>query len=85
MYYNVKLYAETARDVDGGRLPIFTAAAISLRWAEMKILFDVNMPAVYHSDVVTGLPLFMLSAIGERSDLESTYRLLKEFPSAIFA
>jgi len=82
MYYDMKPWAEETRD-ENNRLPLCTAAAISLRWVKMKLIFDANMPAIYQMDVMTGLPLFMLSAVGQDSDMESTYHLLKEFPSVI--
>ena len=40
------------------------------------------MPAVYELDVLTGLSLFMLAAVGPLSDIESVYSILKEFPLA---
>jgi len=48
----------------------------------MKLIFGAHMPAVVHEvdDRLTGLSLFMLAAVGPRSDLESIYQLLKEFP-----
>jgi len=42
-----------------------------------------NMPVVDEIDVVTGLPLFMLAAVGPTSDIESIYNLLRENPPAI--
>lgn len=41
------------------------------------------MPAVYEVDGSTGLPMFMLAAIGQTSDIESVFNLLKECPSSI--
>ena len=41
------------------------------------------MPAVYEVDGETGLEVFMLAAVGEGSDLECVYRLLREFPPEI--
>lgn len=81
MYYDIRPWAE-ARD-ENGRLPLCTAAAISLRWDKMKLIFAANMPAIYNTDAITGLPLFVLSAVGQDSDMESIYHLLKEFPTAI--
>jgi len=82
MYHNIKLLTETSRDEDG-RTPLCTAAARSLKWADMKLIFAANMPMIYQIDGMTGLPIFMLSAVGQASDMESIYNLLKEFPSAI--
>ena len=41
------------------------------------------MVAIYERDVVTGLSVFMLAAVGMKSDLESVYRLCREYPVAI--
>ena len=41
------------------------------------------MPVVNDTDVLTGLPLFMLAGIGQTSDIESIYNLLKECRAAI--
>ena len=70
------------RDVNG-RLPLFTAAANSLVWAEMKQFFAANMTVLYKVDSVTGLALFMLAAVEKSTDLESVYNLLVEYPSAM--
>jgi len=82
MYYNCKRWART-RNVDG-RFPIFTAAAMCLKWSYMKQIFTLNMPVVNEIDVRTGYPLFMLAAIGPTCDIESVYNLLKECPSAMY-
>ena len=66
-----------------GRLPLCAAAAKSIKWVDMKIFFLENMLALHDIDVITGLPLFMLAAVGSDSDLESTYNLLKNYPPAI--
>jgi len=81
MYHDIKTWART-RGVNS-RLPLFTAAARSLKWSYTKQIFTENMPAVYESDELTGLPLFMLAATGPTSDIESIYSLLKENPSAM--
>jgi len=82
MYFDMKKWA-TTRSVDC-RLPLCIAAARSIRWTEMRHIFAVNMPAIYEVDVLTGLPLFMLAAVGSTSDLESIYTLLKVHPAAIY-
>lgn len=82
IYHNIKLLTETTRDEDG-RTPLCIAAARSLKWADMKLVFAANMPAIYQIDVITGLPIFMLSAVGPASNMESIYNLLKELPSVI--
>jgi len=81
-YYNVRLWARTRSGKDG-RLPLCTAAARSLEWEIVGQIFKVNMPAILEMDTITGLPLFMLAAVGEGSDLEAVYRLLREYPTAI--
>jgi len=81
MYYNMNTWGRT-RDVES-RLPLCTAAARSLKWSDMRQIFAVNMPAIQEVDVLTGLPLFMLAAVGQNSTIESVYHLLKENPPAI--
>jgi len=79
MYYNWKIWAKT-RSLDG-RLPLVTAAVRSLKWSIMRQIFAANMPIIHEIDEMTGLPPFMLAAIGKDSDLESIYNLMKEYPS----
>ena len=74
----IEVYART-RNRDG-RVPLHTAAAVSLNWEDTKLIFMANMPAIYDIDVVTGLPLFMLAAVCLNSDIESAYRLLRDNP-----
>jgi len=81
VYYDWKRWART-RDVDD-RFPLFTAAARGLKWSLVKQIFISNMPVVNDIDALTGLPLFMLAAIGPTSDIESVYNLLKEYPSVV--
>jgi len=71
------------RDETSGRLPLFTAAARSLTWVDTRQIFAANMPAINDVDGLTGLPVFMLAAVGPRSNIESIYNLLIEYPSAI--
>lgn len=80
-YHNVRKWART-RCLDG-RLPLCAAAARSIRWAETGVFFTENMPALHEIDVITGLPLFMLAAVGSDSDLESAYNLLRKYPPAM--
>jgi len=80
-YYNMNTWARTKGE--DGRLPLCTAAAMALKWVDIKRVFLVNMPAVQEVDEITGLPLFILAAIGPTSDIESIYRLLIENPCAI--
>lgn len=51
------------------RLPLFTAAARSIKWSHVKLVFGANMPVIREGDALTGLPLFMLAAAGPASDL----------------
>jgi len=79
MYYDIKKWARI-RNADS-RFPLFTAAAKSMRWADMKTIFDHNMPAIYEVDALTGLSLYMLAAVGPNSDIESVYNLLRNNPA----
>jgi len=81
MYYDWNRWSHTV-DEDG-RVPVFTAAARSVKWWRMKQIFALTMPLVCEKDLVTGLPLCLLAAVGPTSDLESVYNLLKEYPFAI--
>ena len=81
LYFEAKVWARK-RDIDG-RLPLCVSAANSLTWGNMRYIFVANMTAVYDMDPVTGLFPSMLAAVGPLSDMESVYRLLKEFPPAI--
>ena len=66
------------------RLLLCTATAQSLKWEpKTERIFVANMPAVYQVDGETELEVFMLAAVGEGSDLEAVYRLLREYPTAI--
>jgi len=82
MYYDWKKWARTTSG--DGRLPLFTAAARSLKWSHTSQIFNANMPVVHEKDILTGLPPFMLAAAGTASDIESVYKLLREYPPAIF-
>jgi len=81
MYYDRKAWARTNGEYYC--LPLCTAAARSLKWEDMRHIFAANMPAIYKVDWLTGLPLFMLAAVGPCSDMESIYNLLKQYPLAI--
>ena len=59
------------------------AAAVSIKWKDIKRIFEANKIAIYEKDVVTDLSPFMLAAVGINSDLESVYRLCREYPVAI--
>ena len=43
----------------------------------------MNKPALYEIGVLTGLPLYMLAAVGSIIDIESIYILLKKFPGML--
>merc|ERR1740124_1249688 len=82
VYYNMKIWGRK-RNETSGRLPLFTAAAGSLTWVDVRQILAVNMPVIYDVDVLTGLPVFMLAAVGPKGNIESVYHLLKEYPSAL--
>ena len=69
--------------MENGRLPLCTAAVRSLEWKSVRRVFEANMLAVQEVDSISGLPLFALAAVGVGSDLESAYKLLREYPPAI--
>jgi len=81
MYYDKKVWARTEGWLY--RLPLCIAAEKSMKWVEMQQIFAANMPAIYEVDWLTGLPLFMMAAVGPNSDLESVYNLLKQHPLGI--
>ena len=63
-------------------LPL-AAAIRSLDWVTVQCIFIANMPAIQEQDSITGLPAFMLAAIGVSSNLESIYNLLRQYPPAM--
>jgi len=81
-YYDMKAWGRE-KDVYSGRLPLCTAAERCLTWVKMRQIFSFNMPAIHEVDLMTGLPVFMLAAVGPTSDIESVYNLLREYPPAI--
>lgn len=81
MYFDWKASARIEDRV--GRFPLFTAAERSARWFTMRKIFAANMPVIEATDPVTGLEPFMLAAVGKKSDLESIYGLLREYPAAV--
>jgi len=81
VYYHAR---EEARKRGGdGRLPLYHAAADSLGWAEVGTVFGSYMPASHEVDGTSGLAVFMAAAVGEESDFESVYGLLRSYPPAI--
>lgn len=85
LYYHPKIHwdASARRRNARGRLPLCLAAEQSLPWSVMKRIFVAYMPAIEEDDSSTGLRPFMLAAVGARSDLESIYSLLRQFPQAL--
>lgn len=77
----MEVWARTCNEY--GRSQLMTAAAISLRWEYMERIFDAYGAAIYEIDTVTGLSVAMLAAVGPNSDIESVYRMLKEYPHAL--
>ena len=61
-----------------GRLPLCAAAALSLKWKDTKRIFEANKSAIYEKDVP-----FMFAVVEMNSDLESVYRLCREYPVAM--
>ena len=73
-----------------GRLPLAVAAERGVPWNspfwndgdcfQLPMVLRANLAAVQEVDVATGLSMFMLAAVGARSDLEAVFRLLVEYP-----
>lgn len=83
IYYSLKVWSRTK--CTDGRSLLCAAAVRCLAWYDVTHIFAANMPAIYEADALTGLPLFMLAAVGPNSDLESTYNLLRKYPPAIMS
>lgn len=81
IYYDTRTWAR--KKGDDNREPLFAAATMSIKWTNMRQIYNLNMPLVQEVDGLTELPAFMLAAIGHESDMESVYNLLKEYPPAI--
>jgi len=47
------------------------------------LIYTTTMSAIHEVDGMTGLPVFLLAAAGPKSDIESIYNLLREYPPAI--
>ena len=71
-------------DKYSGRLPLFTVASRSLAWLDMRQILWVKMPVIYEVDGMTGLPIFMLAAVGPKSVIEWFYNLLREYLPTMF-
>jgi len=78
---NMTMWSKIKDEED--RLPLATSAALSQKWSDIEPIFAANKLAIYETDEVTGLPLCLLAAVGLDSDIESVYRLLKEYPPAL--
>lgn len=81
VYYHAR--EEARKRGEDGRLPLYHAAVDSLGWAEVGTVFGSYMPASHEVDGTTGLAVFMSAAVGEESDFESVYGLLRSYPPAI--
>jgi len=64
-------------------LPLVTSAAKCLTWVNMQQIYSANMSAIYEVDEISGLPVFVLAAVGPTSDIEAVYNLLREYPPVI--
>lgn len=73
-----------------GRLPLAIVAEHGVPWSSPrsnnggdgslpKVLRE-DLAAIEETDSTTGLSMFMLAAVGARSDLEAVFRLLVEYP-----
>ena len=71
------------KDNNTCRLPLCTAVTRSIVWENVRHIFALNMPAIYKTNELTRSQVFLLAAIGEISDIESAYKLLRKYPSAI--
>lgn len=65
-----------------GRLPLYSLVEQNVKWSDglCNVLED-NGAAIYERDE-RGLEAFMLAAIGEKSNLETVYKLLEFYPVA---
>jgi len=82
IFVNWRVYSRTRNDE--GRLPLFTASEQSVKWSNgVCAILKGYGAAIEDVDVVTGLEVFMLAAVGEESDLETVYNLLLDHPAAI--
>ena len=69
-----------------GRLPLMTAAALSMQWTDMERIFNSYKSAILEEDnTVTGLTVSALAAVGSKSDLESVYQLCMQNPAALMS
>jgi len=82
LYHDWKVEAKTIDE--RGRLPLCIAAEKSLKWSHwLRQILLANMVAIEVTDPVTAFEPFMLAAVGQDSDLEAVYELLREYPIAV--
>jgi len=82
IFINWKLYSQ--RKNKQGRLPLFTAAEQSVPWSDgVEQILKSYGPAIEFIDVVTGLEVFMLAAVGTNSNIETIFKLLQDHPAAL--
>ena len=62
---------------------VMYAATASRKWKDVIRVFDVNMIAVYERDLTTDLSPFMLTAKGMKLDLETGFRLCREYAKSL--
>jgi len=86
VYYDWKTLAKKPYG-SSGRTPLCLAAENSVKWSGktgwLRNIFVAYMPAIEVCDGATGLWSFMLAAVGQKSDLETVYELLREYPAAL--
>jgi hypothetical protein len=71
---------------DQGSLPLHYALSLGMRWEEcIKKLVDTNFHSLAQLDGKTGLKPFMLSAVGPRCDLNTTFHMKYFFGEQIVA
>jgi len=67
-----------------GRPLLFYVAASKVKWSyQIESIYKRNLSAVKEIDPLTGLAPFMVASVGPSSDLETVYRLLIAYPTAI--
>jgi len=82
VFVNWKVYSQ--KKSKEGRLPLFIASEQSVKWSDgLCYILDSYGAAIKDADEVTGLEAFMLAGIGEKSDMETIYKLLQDYPAAM--
>uniref|UniRef100_A0A7S3PV52 Uncharacterized protein n=1 Tax=Chaetoceros debilis TaxID=122233 RepID=A0A7S3PV52_9STRA len=79
--YPISMYK---RDLDG-RLPLHVALDCGMKWSVHLVLMinSTDNHVQKKKDPVTKLPLFLLAAAGENSDLMATYHLMRRHPDVL--